>query len=117
MITLLAFCRHNTSCGEVSDVGEEGENDISVEITAGVAVFLSLLVVLPVGVALGCCGMWYLMKREKDHHFKVETRQDSQYAQPFPPQSAIPVTSNQAYASAGNQNMYIHSSLAASYTV
>ena len=62
MITLLAFCRHNTSCGEVSDVGEEGENDISVEITAGIGVPLSTG-----GSASGCGSglLWNVVPDEE----------------------------------------------------
>ena len=38
------------------------ENGLSVDAVAGLSVTLTLLVVLPVGVVFGCCGMWCLMK-------------------------------------------------------
>ena len=35
----------------------------AVGLAAGIAVVISLLVVLPVGVVISCCGMWCLIKR------------------------------------------------------
>ena len=100
----LAFCRGNNG-GSDGDHRKSDERCL-IGITAGIAVVLSLLVVLPVGVVLGCCGMWCLIReRERRHHFSdkgSESREESHYDVPVPTQSAITVTHNQAYAS-GNQ--------------
>ncbi|CAI8015503.1 hypothetical protein GBAR_LOCUS9598 [Geodia barretti] len=44
--------------------GSSDQSIVSVDAVAGIAVALSLLVVLPVGVVFGCCGMWCLMKSQ-----------------------------------------------------
>ena len=52
-----------------SDVHDESDTDdesdgppVSPGDAAGIAIALSLLVFLPVGILLGCCGMWCLLK-------------------------------------------------------
>ena len=101
---LIAFCRGNNG-GSDGD-HKKGDERCLLGITAGIAVVLSLLVVLPGGMFLGCCGMWCLIsERERRHHFSdkgSESREESHYDVPGPIQSAITVTHNQAYAS-GNQ--------------
>ncbi|CAI8028469.1 hypothetical protein GBAR_LOCUS16234, partial [Geodia barretti] len=95
-IQTFTFCRGNNGGSD----GDHRKSDESclLGITAGIAVVLSLLVVLPVGVVLGCCGMWCLMReRERRHHFSdkgSESRQESHYDEPVPTQSAITVTHN-----------------------
>ena len=47
--------------GDESPERKEEDKGLSVEVAAGVAVVFSLLVIRPVGVALGCCGMLCLV--------------------------------------------------------
>jgi hypothetical protein len=105
-IQTFTFCRGNNG-GSDCDQRKSDESCL-LGLAAGIAVVLSLLVVLPVGVVLGCGGMWCLMgERERRLHSSVkrsERRQESHYDEPVPTQSAITVTHNQAYAS-GNQRL------------
>ena len=49
--------------GDESPERKEEGKGLSVAVAAGIAVVFSLLVILPVGVALGCCGMLCLVKK------------------------------------------------------
>ena len=42
--------------------GRSDENSLSVGVVAGITLVATLLVVLPVGVVLGCCGLWCLLR-------------------------------------------------------
>ena len=53
-----------------------------------VVAVISLVVVLPVGVLLGCCSLWCLMRQERGER-------KSEHAEPV----VIPLSQNQAYAS------------------
>ena len=68
---------------------------------AGIAVAITLLVAMPVGVALGCCGMWWYMKRRgATSGQKVTQLQAAIYEEPATPAvktASIPLTDNQAY--------------------
>ena len=106
VLNYIAFCRGNS--GESDNDQRKSDESCLLGLAAGIAVVLSLLVVLPVGVVLGCCVMWCLTgERERQHHLSVkrsERRQESHYDELVPTQSAITVTHNQAYAS-GNQRL------------
>ena len=61
----------------ITTSGSSDENIVAVDVVAGIAVALSLLVVLPVGVVFGCCGKWCLMKsrgRRREEWFHHCTR-------------------------------------------
>ena len=86
---------------------EESNNGLSVGLAAGIAVALFLLVVLPVGVVLGCCGMWCLMRKkggyspsggegEKEMELAEEVYEGPVAAGPG--ETAFSVSDNQAYS-------------------
>ncbi|CAI8036846.1 hypothetical protein GBAR_LOCUS20640 [Geodia barretti] len=68
------------------------ENGFSVDAVAGLSVTLTLLVVLPVGVVFGCCGMWCLMKSRGR---KKRRMAPPLYEEPVKP--VFSLTENQAY--------------------
>ena len=68
------------------------ENGLSVDAVAGLSVALTLLVVLPVGVVFGCCGMWCLMKSRGR---KKRRMAPPLYEEPVKP--VFSLTENQAY--------------------
>ena len=72
--------------------GSSNESIVSVDAVAGIAVALSLLVVLPVGVVFGCCGMWCLMKSRGR---KKRRMAPPLYEEPVKP--VFSLTENQAY--------------------
>ena len=55
--------------------------------------------ILPVGVVLGCCGMWCMMRRRHDHTFEHPKQkkqvQEAIYDEPL--ETAIPLSNNEAY--------------------
>ena len=84
--------------------GGGGNNVLSPEATAGIAVGVILLVVVPVGVVLGCCGMWFIMRSrgKKDLHGNEGERRElgAIYEDPSPPpavETAITISENEAY--------------------
>ncbi|CAI8015509.1 hypothetical protein GBAR_LOCUS9598 [Geodia barretti] len=72
--------------------GSSDQSIVSVDAVAGIAVALSLLVVLPVGVVFGCCGMWCLMKSQGR---KKRRMAPPLYEEPVKP--VFSLTENQAY--------------------
>ena len=77
---------------------EESENSgLSTGAAVGITLAISLLVVLPVGVALGCCGMWYMMRRGATSGQKVTQLQAALYEEPVSTAASIHLTDNQAY--------------------
>ena len=79
---------------------EESESaGLSTGAAVGITLAISLLVVLPVGVALGCCGMWYMMRRGATSGKKVTQLQAALYEEPAAVSTAasIHLTDNQAY--------------------
>ena len=73
---------------------------LSTGATVGIKLAITLLVALPVGVALGCCGMWYMMRRGDTSGQKVAQLQAAIYEEPATPAvktASIPLTDNQAY--------------------
>ena len=75
----------------ITTSGSSDESIVSVDVVAGIAVALSLLVVLPVGVVFGCCGMWCLMKSRGR---KKRRMAPPLYEEPKP---VFSLTENQAY--------------------
>ena len=77
----------------------EGE-DLSAGAVAGIAVIVTLLLALPVGVVIGVRVAWYGKRcgqgltSEGDQH-KSQQVQEAIYEEP--PDSAIPLSDNQAY--------------------
>ena len=93
-----------TSC----DDGESG--GISTGAAAGVAIFITVLMALPVGVLIGCWGVWCVRRRGKGRGPRNTQQEQPQQLQgaiyeepgPGPVDTAIPLTDNQAY---GHINM------------
>ena len=83
----------SNNCGSRS---EESNNGLSVGLAAGIAVVLSLLVVLPVGVVIGCCGMWCLLKKS----IRQEDLPGNIYDVPNLTENTFPLSDNEAYGSA-----------------
>ena len=82
-------------------VDDSTSDGLSAGTAAGLAVALTLLVALPVGVVLGCCGLWCIWRRGRGSSGKG-TQQKVQGAiyevpGPGPVDTAIPLTDNQAY--------------------
>ena len=78
---------------------DDGANSgcISAAVIAGA---ITLLLTLPVGVALGCCGMWCMMRRRHNHTLEkskenMEQVQETIYDEPQ--ETAIPLSENEAY--------------------
>ena len=89
------------SCGGECECDSES-GGLSAGGAAGIAVVVTLLVVLPVGVVLGCCGMWCVMRysggpTSGGGQQKVGQLQAAIYEEPSPVETAIPLTDNQAY--------------------
>ena len=98
------------SCdGECTCESESDGGGLSAGGASGIAVVVTLLVVLPVGVVLGCCGMWCVMRysggpTSGGGQQKVGQLQAAIYEEPSPVETAIPLTDNQAYGHV-NRNM------------
>ena len=89
---------------------EESESaGLSTGAAVGIAVAITAIVLLPVGVALGCCGMWwYMMRCGATSGQKVAQLQAAIYEEPATPAmkaASIPLTDNQAY---GHVNMHTY---------
>ena len=83
--------------------GGEGREGISTAVAVAVTLVVTILVVLPVGVVIGCCGgMWWMMKRGGGGGGGVgggEKREmGAIYEEPVAAvETAIPLTHNEAY--------------------
>ena len=87
------------------DGGEE--DGLSAAATAGIAVAVTAIVSLPVGVVIGLCVAWCMMRRGRGAtsggtRQKMEQLQGAIYEEPGPVDTAIPLSDNQAY---GHVNM------------
>ena len=69
--------------------------NITPEVVAGITLAATLLVVLPVGVVLGCCGSWCLL-RCRNNKKKKRANASPLYEEPVKP-SGFSLTENQAY--------------------
>ena len=79
-----------------NDGGPNG-NCVAASVIAGT---VTLLVTLPVGVVLGCCAMWYMMRCRQGHTLespeqKMEQMQEAIYDEPL--ETTIQLSDNQAY--------------------
>ena len=90
--------------GIPTDTTGGGDNALSPEAAAGIAIGVSLLVAVPVGVVLGCCGMWFIMRSQgkKDLHGNEGEKRElgAIYEDPnLPPavETAITISENEAY--------------------
>ena len=80
-------------------IGNDGANGncVAASVITGA---VTLIVILPVGVVLGCCGMWYMMRRRQGHTLecpeqKMEQIQEAIYDEPL--ETTIHLSDNQAY--------------------
>ena len=82
------------------DTCKSEEEVLSAGAVAGIAVTVTLLLALPVGVVIGMGVAWYVSRRVRDptsegHQQKMEQVQEAIYEEP--PETAIPLSDNQAY--------------------
>ena len=82
----------------------DGSSALSAGAAEGIAVAATFLATLPVGVALGCCGMWFLMRSrgKRALHGNQEKREKQKemvelYEDPDRMKTEFSVSSNQAY--------------------
>ena len=80
-----------------SNTSTGGSNDLVVAVV-GAALAISILVVLPAGVALSCCGMWCLMTRKKNNLRKRAVYEEPDSVIAAAVDVAIPLSDNQAYS-------------------
>ena len=83
-----------------------------VGLAAGIAVAITLVAGVPLGVALGCCGLWCLMKRRRGGYGvsggvgeKEESREEV-YEEPMPAaasETVFSLSDNQAYGQVTSQ--------------
>ena len=97
IIVVTGTSASNTSTGGTNTNDRVDSNDLVVAVV-GAALAISILVVLPVSVALSCCGMWCLITRKKNNPRKraVYEEPDSVIAPAI--DVAIPLSDNQAYS-------------------
>ena len=81
---------------------EESERaGLSTGAVVGITLAITAIVLLPVGLVLGCCGMWwYMMRRGATSGQKVAQLQAAIYEEPATPEvepATMPLTDNQAY--------------------
>ena len=93
------------------------DDSLTAGAAAAIAVTISVLVAIPVGVALGCCGMWCLMKsrvckggcisseREKRELGGEGDKTGVIYEEPVAPveTTVFSITDNQAYGQVNTQ--------------
>ena len=93
----------------ITDSDDNDSASLSIGGAVAIAIVLTLLVSLPVGVIIGCYGMWYIMRSHKNS-LQQEKGQQLQggtnvviYEEPdVKIETAIPLSDNQAY---GHVNM------------
>ena len=81
-------------------IGDDNGPNVDCVAASVIAGAVTLLVTLPVGVVLGCCGMWYMMRRRQGHTLerteqKMEQMQEAIYDEPL--ETTIHLSDNQAY--------------------
>ena len=92
--TINGFSADDEAGPATGDGGGGGEGRIS----TAVAVVVTMLVVLPVGVVIGCCGMWWMMKRGGGGGGVEKREMGAIYEEPVAAvETAIPLTHNEAY--------------------
>ena len=111
MYIAIDVCTSDDDSGDSGESGESGESGgISAGAAAGVAIFITVLMSLPVGVLIGCWGAWCVRRRGKRRGPRSTQQEQPQqlqgaiYEEPGPGlvDTAIPLTDNQAY---GHINM------------
>ena len=104
LVELLVFFQTLNNHLTEPPVDDSTSDGISAGAVAGLAVALTLLVALPLGVVLGCSGAWCIWRRGrgpsgKGTQQKMERVQGAIYEvpDPGPVDTAIRLTDNQAY--------------------
>ena len=106
-----------TSTANTSTAITTGDNSCvncaSATAAAGIAVAATLLVALPVGVVIGCCGMWCLMRSPGTMSITVPGDREKEelagaiYDEPAAPtapvETAFSLSDNQAYGKVSTQ--------------
>ena len=88
----------------VSDCVCGEQSGLSAGAAAGITVAATLLATLPVGVALGCCGMWFLMRSRGSGNQEKREKQKEMvelYDDPDRMKTEFSVSNNQAYGQIG----------------
>ena len=66
MITILKNCCNKVKIDFLSDLqceetkGVADSQCLSAGVAAGIAVMVTILAILPLGILIGCCGLWYI---------------------------------------------------------
>ena len=82
----------------ITTSGTSNEGCLSTGVAGGVAAVLTVLVVLPVGVVLGCCGRWCLVRFLVTGCRKKTVIPSAVYEEvQQPAQTVISLTENKAY--------------------
>ena len=81
-------------------IGDDNGPNVDCVAASVIAGAVTLIVTLPVGVVLGCCGMWYMMRHRQGHTLerpeqKIEQMQEAIYDEPL--ETTIHLSDNQAY--------------------
>ena len=95
-------CNTNYTCPYVLFLLQEIDCDseiLSSGAVAGIAVTISVLAALPVGILIGCCGVWCVKRWGKKH----QQLQEATYEEPAAAGTAIPLSDNLAYGHVNRQ--------------
>ena len=103
------FIKHNIMSSVITNSDEDDSVSLSIGGAVAITLVLTLLVSLPVGVIIGCYGMWCIMK---SHKYNLQQEKEQQlkggtnvviYEEPdVKIDTGIPLSDNQAY---GHVNM------------
>ena len=95
----------------ISDTDEEKGDSLSTGGIVAITLVLTLLVSLPMGVMIGCCGMWCIIKphkynphEEKGQQLQEETNVDLYEVPDFLVETNIPLSQNEAYGLTQRRN-------------
>ena len=104
---------NNTSITISTSDGYDGCGATMVGLAAGIAVAITLVAGVPLGVALGCCGLWCLLKRRRGGYGvsggageKEKEMKEEVYEEPVPTaasETVFSLSDNQAYCQVTSQ--------------